>query len=354
MALGSPHHVVREDWLRLTEEDILLPDQPILDAHHHLWGRLEGRYVVADFLKDVGQGHDVRASLFVQCRTGYRTDGPVELQPVGEVETIRDWGRDHPHHPAGIIAFADLQLGDGVRPVLDAVIEAGEGKLCGIRNITAYHPHPDVRSNPRPAPDGLLRSDAFRTGAKAVAERGLCLDIWAYQSQLDEVCVLARALPELTIVVDHCGGPLGVGPYRRDDPETFRQWREALGRVAELPNMRIKIGGFGLTVAGYDYGQMPKPPHSRRLAADWAPYVETCIALFGTERAMFESNFPVDKGQFSYVALWNAFKRLSTGLAPDARDRLFWRNAVECYRVEEELFSGGKGRSPSSGKASRR
>ena len=96
MALGSPHHVVREDWLRLTAEDVLLPDQPILDAHHHLWDRPEGRYVVTDFLKDVGQGHDVRASLFVQCRTGYRADGPIERRPVGEVETIRDWGRDHP------------------------------------------------------------------------------------------------------------------------------------------------------------------------------------------------------------------------------------------------------------------
>ena len=354
MALGSPHHVVREDWLRLTAEDVLLPDQPILDAHHHLWDRPEGRYVVTDFLKDVGQGHDVRASLFVQCRTGYRADGPIERRPVGEVETIRDWGRDHPDHPAGIIAFADLQLGDGVCPVLDAVIEAGQGKVCGIRNITAYHSHPEVRSNPRPAPDGLLRSGAFRTGAGALADRGLCLDIWAYQSQLDEISVLARALPELTIVVDHCGGPLGVGPYRRDDPEMFRQWREALERVAEHPNTRIKIGGFGLTVAGYDYGRAPKPPHSRRLAADWAPYVESCIALFGTERAMFESNFPVDKGQFSYVALWNAFKRLSADLDSDARDRLFWRNAAECYRIGAERFSRDDDREPSSGRASQR
>src|SRR3546814_7766196 len=83
---------------------------------------------------------------------------------------------------------------------------------------------PRVRSNPRPAPDGLLRSDAFRAGAAAVARRGLVLDIWAYQSQLDEVYDIARALPELTVVVDHCGGPLGeIG--------------RASGRVRVCPNV---------------------------------------------------------------------------------------------------------------------
>lgn len=345
MALHSPHHAVREDWLALAHEDVIAPDQPILDAHHHLWDRPEGRYVAADFLRDVGQGHDIRASLYVQCRTGYRTDGPVELQPVGEVETILDWCPDCPNHPVGIIAFADLQLGDDVRPVLDAVIEAGEGKVRGIRNTTAYHRHPAVRSNPRPAPDGLLRSDAFRIGAKAAGDNGLCLDIWAYQSQLDEVRTLARALPELTIILDHCGGPLGVGPYRKDDPEVFRDWRIALSRVAELPNTRIKIGGFGLSVMGYGYAQQPEPPHSRKLATDWAPYVETCIELFGSQRAMFESNFSVDKGQFTYRALWNAFKRLSGGLDTDARDDLFWRSAARCYDVEEHLFLNDNGRS---------
>lgn len=344
MALRSPHHAVREDWLALAHEEILAPEQPILDAHHHLWDRPESRYVADDFMDDIGQGHDVRASLYVQCRTGYAADGPVELRPVGEVETILDWLRDRPHHLVGIVAFADLQLGDTVRAVLDALILAGNGKVRGIRNTTAYHPHPAVRSNPHPPPDGLLRSDAFRAGAKAVRDRELCLDIWAYQTQLDEVRVLAAALPDLTIVLDHCGGPLGVGPYRRDDPETFRDWRAALTRVAELPNTRIKIGGFGLSVMGYDYAHQPEPPHSRQLSADWTPYVETCIELFGGSRAMFESNFPVDKGQFTYLALWNAFKRLSAGLCADARDDLFWRSAARCYRVDEQLFLESQGR----------
>ena len=344
MTFFSPHPAVRDDWLALSDEPVIAPEQPILDAHHHLWDRAEGRYVATDFLADVAEGHDIRASLYVQCRTGYRTGGPVELQPVGEVETVLDWSRDSSNHPVGIVAFADLQLGAAVGPVLDALIEAGDGKVRGIRNTTAYHPHPAVRSNPLPAPDGLLRSAAFRAGAEAVSDRGLCLDIWAYQTQLDEVRALAQTLPELTVVLDHCGGPLGVGPYRRDDPAAFNAWYEALARVAELPNTRIKIGGFGLSVMGYGYFQDPQPPHSTVLARDWAPYVETCIGLFGTGRAMFESNFPVDKGQFCYRTLWNAFKRLSATLNPADRADLFWRSAARCYGVDQQLFTNNTNR----------
>jgi L-fuconolactonase len=342
--VGSPHHAVRDDWLALAEEEILAPDQPILDAHHHLWDRPEGRYGVAELLADAEAGHDVRASLYVQCRTGYRRDGPEALRPVGEVETIRDWAEGHVHFPAGIVAFADLQFGDAVAPVLDALIEAGEGLVRGIRNTTAFHPDPRVRSNPVPPPDGLLRSDAFRTGAATVAAAGLCLDVWAYQTQLDEVFELARALPDLTVVVDHCGGPLGVGPHDRRDKENFAAWRRGLAALAALPNTRVKVGGFGLTVMGYDYHSGMLPPHSSRLAADWKAYVDTCIALFGPQRAMFESNFPVDKGQFSYVALWNAFKRLTSDFGEDERQAVFWRSAARCYRVDERIFSSSKGR----------
>jgi predicted TIM-barrel fold metal-dependent hydrolase len=244
------------------------------------------------------------------------------------------------------VGFADLQLGAAVAPVLEALIEAGQGALCGIRNTTAWHADPAVRSNPRPAPEGLLRSAAFIEGARAVAARGLTLDIWAYQTQLDEVVAIARAMPELTVVVNHCGGPLGVGPYRRDDPDTFRSWREGLARVAELSNTRIKIGGFGLSVMGYDYASRPTPPHSSVLAADWQPWVDSCLSLFGPSRAMFESNFPVDKGQFSYRTLWNAFKRLAAGLSDAERDNLFWRSAARCYRIDEHIFMDDTGRKP--------
>jgi len=343
----SPHHTVREDWLALTQEEVLASRQPIFDCHHHLWDRPEGRYRAAELMADVGAGHDVRASLYVQCRTGYRVDGPETLLPVGEVETVLDWTRGQNRFPAGIVAMADLQLGNDVRPVLDALTEAGQARLKGIRNTTAWHADPAVRSNPNPPPDGLLRTEAFRAGAQAVAAHGLSLDIWAYQTQLDEVCALAEAVPDLTVIVDHCGGPLGVGPNNRHDPENFQAWRDALAAVAALPNTRIKIGGFGLGVFGWRYANADLPPHSETLARDWRPWVETCLDLFGPDRAMFESNFPVDKGQFGYRTLWNAFKVLAAPLTQDERDALFWRTAARSYGIDEQIFAYDIGRIPS-------
>jgi len=298
-------------------------------------------------MADVGAGHDVRASLYVQCRTGYRTDGPEALRPVGEVETVLDWTRGHDRFPVGIIAMADLQLGDAVRPVLEALAEAGQGRVKGIRNTTAWHADPAVRSNPNPPPDGLLRSDAFRAGAQAVAAEGLSLDVWAYQTQLDEVRALAEAVPELTVIVDHCGGPLGVGPHDRFDPDNFNAWRDALAPVAALPNTRVKIGGFGLGVFGWRYADAPAPPLSERLAKDWRPWILTCIDLFGPARAMFESNFPVDKGQVGYGALWNTFKRIAAPLTAEEQHALFWRSAARSYDIDEQIFSHDLGRIPS-------
>ena len=345
--MASPHHKVREDWLARAQEEVLAPGQPVFDCHHHLWDRSEGRYHAEDLMADTGAGHDVRASLYVQCRTGYRTEGPEALRPVGEVETVLDWTRGQPQFPVGIVAMADLQLGPRVRPVLDALAEAGKGRVKGIRNTTAFHPDPAVRSNPIPPPDGLLRSDAFREGARAVAAEGLCLDVWAYQTQLDEVRALASAVPDLTVIVDHCGGPLGVGPHDRFDLENFRAWRDALAAAAALPNTRIKIGGFGLGVFGWRYADAPLPPQSETLARDWRPWVETCLDLFGPDRAMFESNFPVDKGQVGYRTLWNAFKRLAAPLAQQERDALFWRSAARAYGIAEQIFAHDSGRIPS-------
>lgn len=345
--MASPHFPVREDWLALAQEDILAPEQPIFEAHHHLWDRPEGRYRAAELMADVGAGHDVRASLYVQCRTGYRTTGPENMRPVGEVETVLEWGAAQPMYPVGIVAMADLQLGAKVQPVLEGMRDIGQGRVKGIRNTTAWHADPAVQSNPNPPPDGLLRSDAFLEGARAVAQHGLTLDVWAYQTQLDDVAALARALPELIVVVDHCGGPLGVGPYDRLDPQCFAAWRAGLARVAALPNTRVKIGGFGLAVMGWRYADASKPPLSDQLAQDWSPWVAEVLDLFGPDRAMFQSNFPVDKGQFSYVSLWNAFKRLAAPLSEDERHALFWRTAAQTYDIDQQIFTHDIGRKPS-------
>lgn len=342
MPPASPHPMIRETWLACHKEPILEPEQVILDAHHHLWDREESRYGSEEFLADIRQGHDVRASLYVQCRTGYRTSGPEPLRPLGEVETISQWSTHAPNYPIGIVAFADLMMGKNVRGILDALHDLAPDKLRGIRNTTAYHPDSAVRSNPRPAADGLLRSDAFKSGAIEVSKAGLTLDIWAYQTQLHEVAALACAIPDLVVVIDHCGGPLGVGPYRQRTRADFLSWKEALKPLAQLPNTRIKIGGFGLAVFGNDYHLNPTPPSSQKLAADWRPYFETCLDLFGPERSMLESNFPVDKGMFSYVSLWNAFKRLTQGFSQDEKDDLFWQTATKTYDLDFRVNQEGK------------
>lgn len=338
MTTGSPHFPVRQQWLAQRAEPVLLPEQVIFDAHHHLWDRPDSRYMSAEFLADVHSGHDVRGSLYVQCRTGYREFGPEILRSVGEVQTITQWGAATPTYPIGMVAFADLQLGLSVAPVLDQLLSVGNGRVRGIRNSTAYHPAAAVQSNPIPSPDGLLTTDAFHASAKLLSKTGLCLDVWAYHTQLHEVYEVARQAPELTVVIDHCGGPLGVGPYTADRLSVFEQWRGSLARLASLPNTRIKLGGFGLAVMGYRYAELALPPDSTMLASDWSPYVQTCIELFGPERSMFESNFPVDKGQFSYGVMFNAFKRMAMGYSPSERDDLFWRSAARCYGIDDTIF----------------
>ena len=332
----GPHATIREEWLSRHEEPILDPEQPILDAHHHLWDRPGSRYRCEEFLADLAKGHNVRASIYVQCRTGYREYGPDALRPVGEVETIRRWACNAvaTAFPAKIIAQADFMLGAATEPVIDALVEAGDGMVCGIRNTTAHHPDPRLISNPKPAPAGLLKADAFRDGVRAVAKAGLVLDVWAYQTQLDDVFDLVAANPDLTVVVDHLGGPLGAGPYRDNRSEHFAAWQAGVERLAQLPNTRMKIGGFGLMVMGKDYHLSDTPPSSEELAQDWQAHVDVCLNAFGAQRIMFESNFPVDKGMFAYPVLWNAFKRLAGPLSADERAALFYGTAAETYGVE--------------------
>jgi len=345
----GPHATIREDWLARHVEPVLDPEQPILDAHHHLWDRPGSRYRCEEFLADLANGHNVCASIYVQCRTGYRTDGPETLRSVGEVDTIRRWARDADTsvYPVKLIAHADLLLGAQARAQIEALVDAGEGTVCGIRNTTAHHPDPRLVSNPKPAPAGLLKADTFLKGAAEVAKAGLVLDVWAYQTQLDEVFDLAKVNPDLTVVIDHLGGPLGAGPYRDNPSAHFVAWRAGVERLAQLPNTRMKIGGFGLMVMGKDYHLSEIPPSSEKIADDWAAHLDVCLNAFGANRAMFESNFPVDKGMFAYSVLWNAFKRLARPLTADERTAMFHGTAAATYGIKfpktKNAIQGGYG-----------
>ena len=273
---ASPHLPVRPQWLALQREDVLEPELPIIDAHHHLWDRPGGRYLLDELLLDLGAGHHVTGTVFVQCRTMYRQHGPQALRPVGEVEFIDGIaaqsasGRHGPARAcAAIVGFADLMLGEQVVPVLHALEAAGNGRLRGIRNTTAWHADAAIRSNPLPPPPGMLLEPGFQAATRRLPAHGLTLDVWAYHTQLDEVLALARACPATTIVLDHLGGPLGAGPYRGCQAEVFRHWRDAMRKLAALPNVRLKLGGLGMPVGGWDFHVREVPPASEVLAAAW-------------------------------------------------------------------------------------
>ncbi|MBV8622122.1 MAG: amidohydrolase family protein [Herbaspirillum sp.] len=340
-AAASPHLQVRPDWLALTQEAVLEPDLPIVDAHHHLWDRAGNRYLFEQWLADLSSGHRITDTVFVQCRSMYRQDGPQAMKPVGEVEFVNGVAAQSAsglYGPvracAAIVGFADLMLGAEVQAVLEALQQAGNGRLRGIRNTTAWHPDPSIRSNPQPPPPGLLGQDKFRAGARLLARYDLSLDVWAYHTQLDEVLALAQACPDTRFVLDHCGGPLGAGPYAGQREAARREWERGMQAIAALPNVWLKLGGLGMAVGGWDFHLQAAPPDSIQLAQAWRPYIETCIDLFGPQRCMFESNFPVDKGMFGYVSLWNAFKRLTVSLSAQERAALFGDTAREVYRMQ--------------------
>ncbi len=338
---ASRQIAVREDWLALTREEILDPALPIIDPHHHLWDHPGERYLFDDLLSDIGSGHNIRATVFIQCGAMYRTEGPDALRSLGETEFVNGVaamgasGAYGPRRPcAGIVGMVDLTLGDQVAPVLEAHLRVAGPRFRGVRNRTAWHPSPEVRSNLALPPPGPLEHPAFAEGAQVLARFGLPLDIWCYHTQLPHVLSLARAVPGLTIVLDHVGGPLGVGPFAGRRAEVFAEWRQQMLALARCPNVVVKLGGLAMEVGGFGFHLAERPPGSAELAEAWRPYIETCIEAFGVHRCMFESNFPVDKGMCSYSVLWNAFKRLAADASEEEKTSLFAGTAAAIYRLD--------------------
>jgi predicted TIM-barrel fold metal-dependent hydrolase len=271
----------------------------------------------------------------------YRASGPEPMRPVGETEFVAGIaamsasGQYGPTRvAAGIVGFADLTLGDQVEPVLEAHLRAGGGRFRGVRHSAAWDAS-DVIGNSRTAngPHLMQRTD-FRTGLSRLAARGLSLDAWVFHPQLADVVHLARACPSAAIVVGHCGGPLGYGPYAGKRDEVFAAWKPAIHELASCPNVVMKLGGMMMRLAAYPYHDLPAPPSSRELAEHWRPYVETCIEAFGVERCMVESNFPVDKMGIGWVALWNALKRITAGASATEKQAMFAGTARRVYRLD--------------------
>jgi predicted TIM-barrel fold metal-dependent hydrolase len=331
----------REDWLALRKEEVIDPARPMVDPHHHLWDRGGQRYLIEEMAKDIASGHNIIATVYVDCRSMYRTHGPEAFRPVGEVEFangVAAMSASGGYGPAaicaGIVSHVNLLLGEAARPVLEAEIAAGNGRFRGIRHSSAWDADTNVAGMYANRPKGLLLDPTFRKGFACLAPLGLSFDAWLFHPQIGELADLARAFPNTKIVLDHCGGPIGVGGYANRRDEIFASWKASIEEIARCPNVAVKLGGLAMRLLGYDFHERPLPPSSEDAAAAWLPYIETCIEAFGPERSMFESNFPPDKGQCSYQIIFNAFKRIAAHYSEAEKTALFSKTAIDFYRLE--------------------
>ncbi len=311
-------------------EAALQPDLVICDPHHHLWVRSDDRYLVDDLRADTGSGHRIDKTVFVECLSNYRPAGPEALRPVGETEFVV--AADPDGFIAGVVGYGDLRLPE-IEDVLSAHIDAGAGRFRGIRQASAWDPSPDIRASHTGAPSGLLGDPSFRAGFAVLGRAGLSFDAWLYHPQIPELTDLARDQPEVRVVLDHLGGPLGIGPYRGKRAEVLDRWRTSLSDLATCPNVVLKLGGIGMPIYGEDWHHQPGGATSEELAAVWGAEIRWCIELFGAERCMFESNFPVDKASCRYAVLWNAFKRIAAEASPTEQAALFHDTATSTYRL---------------------
>jgi predicted TIM-barrel fold metal-dependent hydrolase len=330
-------------WLaKRPSEAALDPELPIIDPHHHLWeSQHRGRYFLPDLLADIGGGHNVVSTVFLECQAMYRKDGPAEMRPVGEVEFVNGIaamsasGNYGPCRVAeAIIGHANLTIGARVRAVLETELAVSGGRFRGIRHGVAWDGHPSVgKFASRAVPEHQVLDPTFREGFAQLAKLGLSFESWQYHPQLPDAIDLARAFPDTTIILNHVGGVLGVGPYSGHRREILADWRKNIVDLAKCPNVNVKLGGVGMVSFGFDFHEWDTPPSSEELAAAWRQYIEPCIEAFGVDRCMFESNFPPDKQSGGYTELWNAFKRITAGASAAEKTALYSGTAARVYKL---------------------
>ncbi len=349
-------------------EAALEPDIPIVDPHHHLWAKsisvLAGRrlgeeglsafdiialntpvYLIEQYLADISMGHNVQSSVFVQAHSAFNADLPPWLAPVGETEFVNGQAAlsaSGIYGPtricAGIVGYADMIAGDRVQDLLEAHIRAGNGRFKGVRQGGQWDADRSVLGGITRDAEGYYRSDAFKEGFARLAPLGLSFDVWVLETQLADAIELARAFPGTSIILDHTGSPLGMGPYAGTRESRFPLWRSNIRELAKLPNVTIKLGGLGMPLSGFA-SCLAYPRHSSlQLAEQWSPYIETCIEAFGADRCMFESNFPIDRASGDFGTVWNAFKRIAAGASADEKTALFSGTARRVYRLDEPVF----------------
>jgi predicted TIM-barrel fold metal-dependent hydrolase len=326
-------------------EPAIQPHMPIVDPHHHLYGAVTDaqHYRAEDLAQDLADGgHRVIGTVYVEAfGAAWRTEGPAELRSLGEVESIVRASASPLSTPLGscrlaasIVSNVDLCLGDAVAPVLQAHLQAAQGRLRGVRHHATHDAGP-LSQFTHNAPPQLLADPQFRRGLGWLSRLALSFDALVFHTQLAELATLVDAFPDTRFILNHGGIALGVPPYSADRSAVFAHWQRDLRALAERPNVSVKIGGMGMLLCGFGFGRADAPPHSSALAQVWGPFIEVCAEAFGPQRCMFESNFPVDKQSCSHGALWNAFKRCTAAWSEDERRAVFYRTACNAYGLPE-------------------
>eukprot|EP01062_Namystynia_karyoxenos_P048962 TRINITY_DN37402_c0_g1_i3.p1 TRINITY_DN37402_c0_g1~~TRINITY_DN37402_c0_g1_i3.p1 ORF type:complete len:364 (+),score=69.87 TRINITY_DN37402_c0_g1_i3:66-1157(+) len=337
--------VLHDRWLRETVEVARDPDQRIVDAHHHLWDRhatrlWARRYMLEELAADVEwSGHNVTHTVYMQSASAgwLRSGGPEELRVVGETEVIQGVAAMAESGLygacrccAGIVATVDMALGEGVRPVLTEHMKVARN-FRGVRYMGGKAEAIDF-ADPQ-----------FVAAAGVVAELGLVLDVNGpethpldFDKVLGGIAALARAVPNLTTVVDHCGGAVGPAAFEGvGGDERRRSWVARVAELSKLPNVYMKVGGLHMQANGFPLREGGPPVGSAHLAEMVLPYCEEVLRAFGPERCMAESNYPMDRLGVSYGILWNSLQRVAAalGLSQEHRDAFFWGTACRVYRL---------------------
>jgi L-fuconolactonase len=331
---------VNSEWLAQHVEAPLEPELPIVDPHHHLWVRDNNTYLLGELLKDLASGHNVCATVYEECRSMYRADGPEEERSLGETEFVTGIaamaasGTFGPTRVcARMVGNVDLRQGERAGALLKRHIAASGGRFAGVRQSTAWDASDRIHKV-APAP-GVLRDAGFRAGFAELGSLGLVFDAWVYHPQLPEVAELAAAFPNSAIVLNHVGSPILGGPYADRRNEVFADWKAGMAALSRHPNVTVKLGALPIRLSGRDMPKRDTPPDSEEVAAAWRPWIETSIELFGADRCMFESNFPVQKRWCSFGVVWNAFKRLASSASDAEKTALFAGTASRVYRVPQ-------------------
>ena len=328
-----------DGWLELTQEDVLDPDLPICDPHHHLWDKPGDRYMIDEISRDVGSGHNIVQTVFVEVDAMYRSSGPEEMRPIGESEWVRGIGAQSDSGlygrtkvATGIVGYANLNLGARVEPVLEAMESVSSGRFRSVRHTCSWDEYEPLRSH-RSGWPGMMAETKFREGLSKLIDRGHSFDALVYHPQLSELTELVDAFPNGVFVLNHIGRPLGVGPYQGHRDKVYEVWKKHMAKLAERSNVLVKVGGLGNRVSGFGWDTQPEPPNSQELVEKTSPYYLYTIEVFGPERCMFESNFPVDKNSYSYKTIWNSFKRMTQGFSSTEKTWLFHDTAAKAYRL---------------------